>query len=159
MGSHHRIDPNVTAAYLDLAFDRLLAGADAAGPRLDERPFGADTNAVGAIVFHCCEVAEFWLGHVALGRPSHRRRDEEFSTALPLDELRERVGASRDQARRDVADLAAGRGQPSEIREFLPAGGGDDGSVVLHVIEELFQHAGQIDLTLDALRSREDARG
>lgn len=143
---------HVAGRYLDLAFDQMLDLVERVGDRLDDRPLGLTTNAVGALVFHCTEVCEFWLGHAALGRPSDRHRDEEFSTALPVDELRTRVAAARAQAHSDLAALEAGRGVTTDLRGVLPAGG-NDASVVLHVVEELFQHIGQMELTADVFRS------
>lgn len=140
-------------AYLDMAFDEMLEIAERVGPRLDERPLGPTTNAVGALIYHCTEVCEFWLGHAALGRPSERRRDDEFSTSLPLDELVARVATTREQVRRDLAALAQGHGVPSDLRSVLPAGG-SDASVVLHLVEELFQHIGQMEVTADVFRAR-----
>ena len=62
------LQPGTIEAYLRLAFTRMVEIADRLGePLVDQRPLGEHTNAVGALIVHCCGVAEFWLGHVALG--------------------------------------------------------------------------------------------
>lgn len=54
--------------YLRYAFGQMLSLAELLGePLLNQRPTESGTNAVGALVLHCCAVSEFWLGHVALG--------------------------------------------------------------------------------------------
>jgi len=136
--------------YLDSAFAAMLEVARRAGRHLNDRPLGEGTNTIAALAFHCTDVCEFWLGHVALGRPSARDRDAEFSRVLWLGELEEVVGVARARAASDLDALARGEGTPSDLRSLLP-GGGTDESVVLHVLEELHQHLGHMESTLDAL--------
>lgn len=67
-------------AYVRSPLEQLLVVAERLGDELaNERPPGPHTNSVAAIIVHCCAVAEFWLGHVALGRPTTRDRDAEFA--------------------------------------------------------------------------------
>lgn len=40
---------------------------------LNKQPLTEGTNAISALVVHCCAVTEYWLGHVGLGRPSRGR--------------------------------------------------------------------------------------
>jgi uncharacterized damage-inducible protein DinB len=119
--------------------------------RVNERPLGATTNAVAALVIHCCEVSEFWLGHVALGRPSRRDRESEFSRAASVAELRTRVEDARARTLTDIASLEAGEGTDEGGRQFLLHGDTSDAAVVLHVLEEFFQHLGHMELAADAL--------
>lgn len=80
-------------ALLEHAFDQMLVVAEVLGePRIHQRPLGPTTNAVGALIVHCCEVTEFWLGHVALRRPSDRDREAEFSAVESLDDLHRPTG-------------------------------------------------------------------
>lgn len=146
------LDEATTARYLRHAFAQMLAVADRLGDeRVNLRPHGSTTNSVAALVVHCCGMAEFWLGHVALGRPSSRDRAAEFTTTATVAELHALVGSSLVTILRDLEHIAAGEAKPGhEAREHL-VGGGSDASVVLHVVEELFQHLGQIELSADAL--------
>jgi hypothetical protein len=92
---------------------------------------------------------------VALGRPSQRDRDGEFSRTATVAELHDLVGATLASARRDLDALEAGQGQDAGGRQFLPGADVSDASVVLHVLEELYQHLGHMELTADVLLARE----
>ena len=138
--------------YLRHAFRQMLGIADRLGDGLvNARPLGPQTNAVAALIIHCCEVCEFWLGHVALGRPTRRDRDSEFSRTATLAELRELVAAAQAQTMADIRSLEAGQGCDAGGRQFLQDGDTSDAAVVLHVLEELYQHLGHMELAADAL--------
>jgi hypothetical protein len=154
MITHNQCQPTLQQTpYVNKALDQMvdvIARVDDAA--LNERPHGPTTNSVAALVTHSVQVAEFWLGHVGLGRPTGRGAEErasEFSATATRDELLAMVAAARVQVAADLEALGAGGGQPSELRAFVP--GGDDASLVLHVLEELYQHLGHMDLTADAL--------
>jgi len=146
------LDPTTAETYLRLAFERMLGVADRLGDKLvNVRPHGEGTNAVAALVVHCCGVAEFWLGHVALGRPSSRDRAVEFATTASVSELHALVAATLATATADIDALEAGEGSDAGGRRFLPEGDTSDASVVVHVLEEAFQHLGHMELAADAL--------
>jgi hypothetical protein len=96
-------------------------------------------------------VAEFWLGHVALGRPTTRDRDAELSSTASVAELHDLVEATLATAAADLRALEAGEGRDAGGRQFLLDGDTSDASVVIHVLEEAFQHLGHMELTADAL--------
>lgn len=140
-------------AYLRHAFAQMLDVADRLGePLINRRPVGPQTNAVAGLVIHCCAVAEFWLGHVALGHASERDRDAEFSQTATLAELHELVDATVERVAEHLGRLEAGEGTDEGGRQFLLDGDASDASVVLHVLEELYQHLGHMELAADALR-------
>jgi uncharacterized protein (DUF952 family) len=139
----------VSGAYLDAALVQMIDVARRAEGRLNDRPFGEASNSVGALVVHCVAVAEFWLGHVALGRVSGRDREAEFSARVSVGELENLVERARRSIAADLASLADGMGRPSELRA-LCTGGPSDESVVLHVLEEFHQHLGHMEAALDA---------
>lgn len=122
------------------------------GRLLNERPTQGSTNPVGAPVLHCCAVCEFWLGHVALGRATNRDRAAEFARRTTVAECRTEVAQALARAEADLQRLQEGAGQPHAMRARL-AGDGGDHAVLLHVIEELFQHLGQMEVTRDVLLS------
>ena len=142
--------------YMRHAFGQMLGVADRLGDdRVNDRPLGPDTNAVAALIVHCCAVTEFWIGHVALGRPTSRNREAEFSTMATVSELRAMVDATLAQAAQDLAAVDEGRVQPDRTgRQFLEGGDESDGAIVLHVLEELYQHLGHMELAADALTFR-----
>lgn len=134
------------------AFRQMLGVADRLGDDLvNERPLGPQTNAVAALIIHCCEVSEFWLGHVALGRPSDRDRESEFSRTATVEELHQLVCRTVATTVADLQRLESGEGQDDGGRQFLHGGDTSDASVVLHVLEELYQHLGHMELAADAL--------
>ena len=137
------------AAYVQHALQQLLGVAERVGPRLHDRPAGEHTNSVGALVLHCTEVCEFWLGHLVLGRPSTRDRDAEFVATLSLQELRDRVARTTAQVAADLRAVAAGDGgHPSELRVFA-VGDGSDEDLVMYLLKELHQHLGHAELSAD----------
>ena len=143
-------------SYVRHAFVQMLEVADKLGDELvNKRPPGPDTNAVAALVVHSCELTEFWLGHVGLGRASDRDRESEFSRTATARELHTRVDSTLRQASADLELIAAGKTQADRTGwQFLRDGDESDGALVLHVLEELYQHLGQMELTADVLLAR-----
>jgi uncharacterized damage-inducible protein DinB len=142
--------------YMRHAFEQVLGVADRLGDdRVNERPLGPDTNAVAALVVHCCAVTEFWIGHVALGRPTSRDRESEFSTTATVSELHAIVARTLAQVAEDLAAIDEGQVQADRTgRQFLEGGDESDGAIVLHVLEEIYQHLGHMELAADALAIR-----
>jgi hypothetical protein len=148
------IAPHVAQAYLDRAFGHMSAVLDrVADDELSVRPLGPGTNSVSGLVVHCTELCGFWLGHVGLGDPTERDREAEFASTAGRAELVDRIVAAQAAAAGHLERLAAGEGQPNEMRAFLYGDEGDD-SLVLHVVEELYQHVGHLEVTADALEAR-----
>lgn len=147
------LSPATSSRYVRLAFEQMLAVVDRLGDdRVNEQPIGPTTNAVAPIVVHCCGVAEFWLGHVGLGRESTRQREQEFSRRATVAELHEMVGAAQRQIDADLEAIEAGvESEYAAGRQFLSADDLSDAALVLHVIEELFQHLGHCEIAADAL--------
>ena len=148
-----KLDPATAERYLRHAYAQMLGVADRLGDELvNRRPHGEGTNAVAGLVVHCCGVTEFWLGHVALGRPTTRDRTAEFSTAATVAELHDLVARTLATAVDDLARLEAGEGNDrSGRRHHLLDGDTSDASVVVHVLEEVYQHLGHMELAADAL--------
>jgi hypothetical protein len=149
-----QLAPETAEIYVRWAYTQMLDVAD----RLDDakvnvRPHGPETNTVTALIVHCCGVSEFWLGHVGLGRPTTRDRDGEFTQTATVAELHARVETTLAQISHDLRSLEAGEASAETEggRELLQDGDRSDASLVLHVIEELYQHLGHMELTADAL--------
>lgn len=149
--------PGTVDTYVRLAFTQMLAAVDQLGDvRVNERPFGPETNSVAALITHCCGVSEFWLGCVGLGRETTRVRDEEFTATATAAELRAMIATTQRQITEDVRRLDAGEASPKHhaVRETLEDADVTDGALVVHLLEELYQHLGHMQLTVDALVSR-----
>jgi uncharacterized damage-inducible protein DinB len=146
---------DVANAYLRQAFEQMIGVAERLGDDLvSERPVGESTNSVAGLIAHCCGVAEYWLGHEGLGRESTRDRDAEFRTIATVDELREMVAARIAQIEADVADLDRLGLAPGPTRRDELPGGATPASIVVHVVEEVFQHTGHMDIAADVLLAR-----
>ena len=51
------LEPATAELYTRHAFTQMLEVADRLGePKVNERPLGPRTNAVAALIIHCCEV-------------------------------------------------------------------------------------------------------
>ena len=152
-GHRVNLDPATAERYLRHAFARMLGVADRLGDeRVNVRPHGDGTNAVAALVVHCCGVAEFWLGHVALGRPSHPRPGGRVL------EHRVRRRAARRSWRRRSPPRRPTSARSRRARAAMPAGGSSCPKATrrtprssIHVLEEAFQHLGHMELAADAL--------
>lgn len=154
------IDRATVQWYVDTGLVRLLAKADelvetGGEDLLSRRPEVEGANSVFGLVTHCCGVMEHWGGEVIAGRAITRDRAAEFTATGTLAQLEEIVAAQR---RRWLEDLGAY--EPGEVpRGPVERYEGEpevitQGFVVLHVIEELFQHLGHVDLTVDLLLER-----
>jgi Protein of unknown function (DUF664) len=127
-------------------------GDDAA----NDRPELAGANSPYAIVTHCLGVMEFWGGHVVAGRRIERDRDAEFTARGHVAELADKVARAQRQLGEDLAVLdptAPPRGGVGGDDAVLPLGR-SQGGAVLHILEELTQHLGQMELTRDILVGR-----
>lgn len=150
----HHFDPDEYLYFVDRAFDGMLAVLRELGDdRANHAPPLEGANSPWAITHHCAEVADYWIGHLIGGRPSERDRAGEFTTTGTVAELAGRIGALRVTLRDDLADFdpdAPLRHIPPAAYEgptrTLSAGG-----VLLHVLEELAQHHGQVQVSRDVL--------
>ncbi len=148
------LETRTAETYLGLAVSQMHAVADRLGDDgVNRAPFGPGTNSVAALVTHCCGLSEFWLGHVGLGRPTTRIRDDEFTATATVPELHAMLEAMRVQLVADVRALDTGEASPvhASLRQTLEDADDADAALVLHVLEELYQHLGHMDVTADAL--------
>lgn len=142
-------------AFVDTALDGMLTTCRELGDALvNERLDPPGSNSPYAIVVHCVGVIDFWAGHKVAGRPDHRDRDAEFRAVGTVDELEELVRGARARLAEAVAGAewsAPCVGQHRPETHARPAGRTQGGALV-HVLEELVQHRGQLEVTADVLR-------
>lgn len=147
----------LTGDSIDFYVRHAFRGMDAVLDRLDDdtvnqRPEGWGTNTVAGLVVHCCELAPSWFEMPGLGRDSVRDRDAEFEAQATVAELRDRIAGAVDRTSALVAEFVAGpTATDHDWRGFMPGTDRTDGALVLHVLEELFQHLGHMEVTADAL--------
>lgn len=145
------------ATTMDLYMRHAYRGMHQVLDRLDDdtvnrRPEGWGTNSVAGLVVHCCELAPSWFEMPGLGRESQRDRDTEFTTEASVAELRQRIDAAVDRCAALLVELDAGpTATDHPFRDFMPGDDRTDGGLYLHVVEELFQHLGHMEVTADAL--------
>ena len=148
------LTPATAERFVEHALQELLAVAERVpASAVNARPHGDATNSIASLVVHCCGVVEHWLGHVALGEPTTRDRDGEFRATATLAELQGTVAAALERARTFLGRLDGDGGTDPTSRPVLYGGDRSDAAVVLHVIEECFQHLGHAELTADALQA------
>lgn len=140
--------------FLDRAFDGMLAVVTELGDdRANQAPPLPGANPAWAIAYHCTQVAEYWIGHLIGGRASHRDRSAEFTARGTVAELADLIARVKGRLREDLrafdATAPLTNTPPADYegpsRALTPTG------VLLHVLEELAQHHGQIELTRDVL--------
>jgi len=99
---------------------------------------------------------EFWGGQVVAGREITRDRDAEFRAHGPVDGLVAATGDAKRQFRADAA--TAGFAAPPRSGTHHSWGPDEleftsQGHALLHVLEEVTQHLGQMELTRDVLQA------
>ncbi|MGD0345048.1 MAG: DinB family protein [Acidimicrobiales bacterium] len=140
--------------YVDHVLDAMAAILARLGDRLaNEKPDLPGANSPFAIVTHCLGVMEFWAGVMIADRPIVRDRDAEFTATGAVDDLIARVALSRHRFAADLDELEplASPRRPAAPRDAGLPLATTQGGVVLHVLEELFQHLGHLELTRDVL--------
>lgn len=141
---------------VDRHLDRMLAIVTELGDELANRaPDLPGANSPYQLVFHCCGMLEWWTSEATLGRDVGRDRDAEFVATGTVAGLRERVDQVTAQLADDLAaiDLDASLLGPSGDYERTPIGATARGAL-LHVLEELAQHHGHLEITRDLLLAR-----
>lgn len=146
------LTPDDVCSMIELAFDRMLARARLLGDRVGERPHLDGANSVSSLIVHGIGVTRWWLAHEGLGEPSDRDRDAEFESEMLVDDLEAAVDELRHDLPGLLARLEATEGAAASRPDGVdPAWSWTPSGMALHVIEELFQHAGHADLTSDLL--------
>lgn len=140
---------------VDRHLDRMAAiVTDLGDDLINAQPSLPGANSAFQIVFHCCGMLEWWTREAVQAIDVGRDRDAEFTSSGTVRELTARVDVVRRQLREDLAviDLDGPlRGDPSDHYKDTPIGTSARG-VLLHVLEELAQHHGHLELTRDLVR-------
>ena len=138
--------------YADHAVDTLTSIVTSLGDLSNQRPDLPGANSPYAIMTHCLGVMAYWGGHVVAGRDVPRDRAAEFTATGRVTDLVAAAQQAKIQFRADALTAdppapprqAARRGPDVlEVRS--------QGHALLHVLEELYQHLGQAELTRDLL--------
>nr|WP_254925666.1 MULTISPECIES: DinB family protein [unclassified Rhodococcus (in: high G+C Gram-positive bacteria)] len=111
-------------------------------------------NSPYAIVFHCVAVIEYWAGSVIAGLKIPRDRATEFTATGRVDDVITRVDDVRARLpewvevalREGIRDRTVIGTTRPELATATPEW------VLTHLVRELAQHLGQLELTRDILR-------
>jgi hypothetical protein len=142
--------------YVDIALDDMAGILRELGDELANRsPDPEGVNSPYVLLTHCLGVISFWAGEIIAGRDVGRDRPAEFVANGPVPELIDRLPQVKSQLRGDLqnarwTDRPATPSQPGHWVGEQPS----VGNIVLHILQELDQHLGHMEVTRDWLRSR-----
>jgi hypothetical protein len=149
------------AWFVDRALEKMAEIVAQLGDELSlRRPPFRDANSPFGILSHCLGVVEFWGGAAVAGRPVGVERTARFDSVGRVSDLVRRTEHARRRLREDLVGLdsaapLADAASAATARPELPAVpyGELKGAALVHVLEELFEHLGQMEVTRDALVS------
>ena len=148
---------DAVVSYVDRAVDHMMGIVTGLGDDLANRkPALPGANSPYAILRHCLGVMEFWGGEVVAGREVIRDRAAEFRSHGPVADLATAAHKALGQFRADAAtaDFAGPtRGGTAHEKQLDALEFTSQGHVLLHVLEEVTQHLGQMEITRDVLRA------
>lgn len=140
--------------FVDRALDGMSGIVKDLGDELaNTKPAVAGANSPYTILTHCLGVVEHWVGARVIGRPDRRDRPAEFRANGSLGPLLESVSKARAQLAEDLVSVRGDvpvASQP-DARFQPPSGPLTETGVLLHVLQELAQHHGQMEITRDWL--------
>ena len=130
---------SITVDEFVLFCERTIGGMVATLDRLDDTTVNAlpplpEPNSAFQLVTHALGACEWWTAHVVCGHPS----------------ARERAAAATARLRHLAPELAAATDLAVEARTETPlAAEWTVGTALLHTYEELAQHLGHLEITVD----------
>ena len=141
--------------FVERALAGMLTIADELGDgQVCVRPDLPGANSAYGLVTHCLGVMEYWAGHLVAGRTVERDRAAEFVATGTVAQLRAAGEAALARFRSDLVacEPAAAPRHPADAGFLGPERELTQNGVLLHVLEELAQHHGQLEVLRDALR-------
>jgi Protein of unknown function (DUF664) len=148
-----------TADYLwfaELALGEMTRIVGELGDDLaNRRPPLPGANSPFAILTHCLGVLEYWAGATVAGRSIERNRDSEFRASGDVASLCQHTDDAARRLRDDLSELDSWA-TPGSVRRnpTRPVPYSETkAAVLLHILEELFQHLGQMEITRDMLQA------
>jgi hypothetical protein len=137
---------------------RTIDGMIRALDRLDDATVVAvppqlpGANSPYALVTHALGALEWWTGHMVCGHPSTRDRDAEFRAGGTVAEAVAAAEAGKARIRSLAPELAAATSIAGTPRTSIPLEGDwTIGACLIHAYEELAQHLGHLEITVDLL--------
>jgi hypothetical protein len=144
--------------FVDDALAKMAGILDDLGDDLaNRRPPLEGANSPYAILTHCLGVMEYWGGATIADRAVHRDRSAEFTASGDVAGLIARTESTRERLRADLVrfdPMAAAANVVPDPDDPVPYDEAK-GAVLLHILEELYQHLGQMEITRDVLLAGE----
>lgn len=146
---------DVSVSDMVLFCERTIDGMLASLRRLDDRTVNAvpplpDPNSPYQLVNHALSAAMWWIEHVICGHPSTRDRDAEFVSRGTVAELRARADAVIARLWELVPEIEDASELTVEAHTSIPlATEWTVGTALIHAYEELAQHLGHLEITVD----------
>lgn len=138
--------------------ERTIDGMARAIARLDDTtvnagpPGLAGANSPYVLVTHALGALEWWTGHMVCGHPSSRDRAAEFGAGGTVAELVDATEAAKARLRAIAPELAAATTIAGTPVTTIPLDGEwTIGACLIHAYEELAQHLGHLEITVDLL--------
>lgn len=144
--------------FVDRALDQMVAIVTELGDTTANRsPDLPGANSPYQLLTHCLGVCEYWGGAMIAGRAVDRDRAAEFTAEGPVEPLAQRAQAAKAQFRRDVANLHSTAPTAATLPKHWNPTKAErtytQGEALVHVVEELCQHLGHLEITRDILRA------
>lgn len=145
----------ITVDEFILFCERTIDGMVVALDRLDDVTVNAlpplpAPNSPFQLVTHALGACEWWTGHLVCGHPSDRDRDAEFTATGTIAELRALAASSKARLRALEPELVAAEHLVFPAHTHTPLGRDwTVGAALLHAYEELAQHLGHLEITVD----------
>ncbi len=136
--------------------DRTIDGLIDAVARLDDDtvnqpPFDGASSAA-QLTIHALAAATYWCEHEVAGHPTNRDRDSEFTASATVTELRQRCADTKAALRSLGPELESATEVRGPSRTQKPLGQPwTTGACLIHAYEELAQHLGHVEMTVDVL--------
>jgi len=140
--------------FVDRALDALVQIVVDLGDDLANRqPDLPGANSAYAILTHCLGVMEYWGGGTVAERAFERDRRSEFVARGGVEELAARARTARLRLAEDIAGRDWAAAPANVFPDPVDPVPYDlvKGAVMVHILEELYQHLGQMELTRDLL--------
>lgn len=143
--------------FVDRALDGMLGIIEGLGDDLANRtPDLPGANSPFAILYHSVAVCHYWIGVVLANREFNRDRASEFTATGNVAGLGKSVSDLKRQLREDIQHVQGDQpplSGPNQQYSPLPSEyqGWTQGAALIHTLEELAQHHGQMELTRDML--------
>lgn len=117
---------------------------------VNDKPDLPNANSPAQLVTHAMAATEWWTAHIILGDHVDRVRSEEFNAISSIGQLLALTENAKARLRALEPELAKATGLAHQPSPTKPLGTEwTVGLALMHVYEELAQHLGHLDITID----------